>query len=233
MRKSFKGSSCNISSGQILTGDCANYCYLTYSSRSLLTNKIFIYKCKLHGQMSWSDAPGSIRSSSGNTLEAKILFYIQTSLSTLKHVYNCNLYGLDVNQRRRCVLRSHVTALLILSGCLTDLRMRSNSGAYQCPKSSIAWRGAQVCTFDTLLRWSFTSSIRTRSDGSKIMKWGPSELPTFKNWGPWNIMAAIIFELPITVMLYLDFQRSIVLYNFHVYVVFFKTVRECRNATEL
>ena len=40
-------------------------------------------------------------------------------------------------------------------------------------------------------------------------------------------MAAIIFELRITVMLYLNFQRGIVPDNFHVCVAFFKTVREC------
>ena len=65
------------------------------------------------------------------------------------------------------------------------------------------------------------------SDGSKIMKWGSNEPPTFKN-GPGDIIAAIIFELQITVMIYLDFQRSIVPHNVHVCAAFFKTVRECR-----
>ena len=66
-------------------------------------------------------------------------------------------------------------------------------------------------------------------DWSKILKWGPNKPPTFKNGGPWNIIAAIIFELPITLMLYLDFQRVIVQHNFHVCAVFFEIVREYRN----
>ena len=43
-------------------------------------------------------------------------------------------------------------------------------------------------------------------------------------------MAAIVFELWITAMLYLDFQRGIVPHNFHLCAVFFKIVRECRDA---
>ena len=61
------------------------------------------------------------------------------------------------------------------------------------------------------------------SGGSKIMKWGPNEPLTFKNGGPWNIAAAIIFELWITAMLCEDFQRGIVPYNFYVCLTFFKT----------
>ena len=63
-------------------------------------------------------------------------------------------------------------------------------------------------------------------DGSKIMKWEPNE-----NGGSWNIMAAIIFELRITVMLYVGFQRGIVPHEFHICAAFFKTVGDCRNAT--
>ena len=37
-------------------------------------------------------------------------------------------------------------------------------------------------------------------------------------------MAALVFELQITVMLYLDFQRGTMLYNFHVCAAFLKTV---------
>ena len=52
----------------------------------------------------------------------------------------------------------------------------------------------------------------------------------FQTGGLWNLMAIIIFELQITVMLYLDFHRGIVLQDFYVSVAFFKTVRECQNA---
>ena len=69
------------------------------------------------------------------------------------------------------------------------------------------------------------------SDGSKIMKWGHNMPSTFKNGGPWNITAAIIFELWITVKLCLDFQRGIVPHNFHVCVAFLKTLRKFCNAT--
>ena len=62
------------------------------------------------------------------------------------------------------------------------------------------------------------------------MKWEPTEPPTFKNGGPWNIMAAIVFKLQATVMLYLNFQRDIVPHNFHVCAAIFKNVQECRNA---
>ena len=54
--------------------------------------------------------------------------------------------------------------------------------------------------------------------------------PIFKIGGPWNIMAAIIFVLLLTLMLYLDFQRGTVPYNFHVSVALFKIMQECHNA---
>ena len=61
---------------------------------------------------------------------------------------------------------------------------------------------------------------------------GPYEPRTFKNGGPWNITAAIVFDLQITVMLYFDFQWGMVQHSFHhVCAAFFKIVRECRSAT--
>ena len=62
------------------------------------------------------------------------------------------------------------------------------------------------------------------------MKWGPNEPPAFKNGGPLNKMGAIVFELQMTEMLYLDFQRDIVPHNFHVCTALFKTLWDCRNA---
>ena len=61
------------------------------------------------------------------------------------------------------------------------------------------------------------------------MELGQLAPATFKNVGSWNLTAAIAFQLRITVMRYLDFQRGKVPHNFHVCAAFLKTVREFCN----
>ena len=74
-----------------------------------------------------------------------------------------------------------------------------------------------------LVNWKWYATrppeVNLSSEGSKIMKCGPYKPPTFKNRGPFEG----VFELQITLMLYLDFQRGIVPHNFHVCATFFKT----------
>ena len=65
-----------------------------------------------------------------------------------------------------------------------------------------------------------TTKAYVCSDRSKFINWGPNEPPTFKNKDTGNIMAAVIFELQTTEMLYLEFQRGKVHHNFHVCALF-------------